>query len=83
MLRSAALFDNSAPAMYKKVCVLRTLSFIHQKGQHLSALELYKNQSPNLGPIFFTSTGGVDPYGRKLAIQMGATLLCLSLRMQV
>ena len=48
----AALLPFSAPAVYKKSCALRTLIFIHrrrwkrQKGQHLPALEVYKNQSP-------------------------------------
>ena len=53
VLRGAALFDNSAPAVYKKTLFSKDLEFYtplalnRQKGQHLSALEVYKNESPS------------------------------------
>ena len=54
VLRGAALFDNSAPAVYKILFpknpeFYTALALNRQKGQHLSARELYKHQSPTEG----------------------------------
>ena len=52
VLGGAALLPFSAPAVYKNHRVLRaqdfytTLALKMAKGQHLPALEVYKNQSP-------------------------------------
>ena len=57
MLRGAALFDNSAAAVYIKILFPKNPEFYTplalncQKEQHLSALEAYKNQSPNFPEI--------------------------------
>ena len=57
VLRGAALFDNSAQQCIKSLFpkdpeFYTPLALNCQKGQQLSALEVYKNQSPILGSHF-------------------------------
>ena len=69
VLGGAGFFDNSAPAVYKKYCALRTLNFYTPlalnclKGHHLPAPEVYKNQSPKKpNPI----SGQGEPYPKRI-----------------
>ena len=69
MLGGAALFDNSAAAVYKILCpkepeFYTPLALNCQKGQHLPALEVYRNQSPIFGDgfkSFIPATEPLDP----------------------
>ena len=57
VLGGVALFDNSAPVVYKNPVpkdpeFYTPLALNCQEGQHLPALEVYKNQSPRFEPCF-------------------------------
>ena len=66
VLGGAALLPFSAPAVQKKIRVLRAQDFYTPvalktaKGQHLPALEVYKNQSPGNGKEHKTKLLGLD-----------------------
>ena len=73
VLGGAALFDRSAPAVYK-FRVLRAQDFYTplalncQEGQHLPALEVFQNQSPIFDDFNFFCP--VQTRGPKLSLQI-------------